>query len=79
MAARANPGSGELVRRVRHEAGDPLMTAPGSVESLHGNPAVTVAAIRAPLEAAEGVPRRVAEIPRWLNAAGECVGDAEGV
>lgn len=56
-----------LVRRVRHDASNPLTAALGNVQLLLEDPAVTDAATREALEVVESELRRLAEILKRLN------------
>jgi signal transduction histidine kinase len=57
----------ELVRRVRHDASNPLTAALGNVQLLLEDPAVTDPAVREGLEVVESELRRLAEILKRLN------------
>ncbi len=57
----------ELVRRVRHDAANPLTAALGNVQLLLEDPAVTDPAVREALEVVESELRRLAEIMKKLN------------
>lgn len=57
----------ELVRRVRHDASNPLTAALGNVQLLLEDPAVTDPAVREALEVVESELRRLAEILKKLN------------
>ncbi len=57
----------DLVRRVRHDASNPLTAALGNVQLLLEDPAVTDPAVREGLEVVEGELRRLAEILKRLN------------
>ncbi len=56
-----------LVRRVRHDASNPLTAALGNVQLLLEDPAVTDETVREGLEVVESELRRLAEILRRLN------------
>ncbi len=56
-----------LVRRVRHDASNPLTAALGNVQLLLEDPAVTDESVREGLEVVESELRRLAEILRRLN------------
>ncbi len=58
----------ELVRRVRHDASNPLTAALGNVQLLLEDPEVTDAGVREGLEVVESELRRVMEILKRLNA-----------
>ncbi len=57
----------DLVRRVRHDASNPLTAALGNVQLLLEDPAVTDPAVREGLEVVESELRRLAEILKRLN------------
>ncbi len=57
----------ELVRRVRHDASNPLTAALGNTQLLLEDPAVTDPAVREALEVVESELRRLAEILKKLN------------
>ncbi len=56
-----------LVRRVRHDASNPLTAALGNVQLLLEDPAVTDESVREGLEVVESELRRLAEILKRLN------------
>ncbi len=56
-----------LVRRVRHDASNPLTAALGTVQLLLEDPAVTDESVREGLEVVESELRRLAEILKRLN------------
>ncbi len=58
----------ELVRRVRHDASNPLTAALGNVQLLLEDPALTDAGLREGLEIVESELRRLMEILKRLNA-----------
>ncbi len=58
----------ELVRRVRHDASNPLTAALGNVQLLLEDPEVTDAGVREGLEVVESELRRLMEILKRLNA-----------
>jgi signal transduction histidine kinase len=58
----------ELVRRVRHDANNPLTAALGHVQLLLDDPAVTDEEVRDSLRIVESELRRLTEILRQLNA-----------
>ncbi len=58
----------ELVRRVRHDASNPLTAALGNVQLLLEDTAVTDAGVREGLEVVESELRRLVEILKRLNA-----------
>lgn len=57
----------ELVRRVRHDANNPLTAALGHTQLLLDDPAVTDAETRESLHIIESELRRLTEILRQLN------------
>ena len=57
----------ELVRRVRHDANNPITAALGHVQLLLDDPAVTDPEVRESLTIIEGEMRRLTEIIRRLN------------
>ena len=57
----------ELVRRVRHDANNPITAALGHVQLLLDDPAVTNPDVRDSLKVVEGELRRLTEIIRRLN------------
>lgn len=57
----------ELVRRVRHDANNPITAALGHVQLLLDDPAVTDPEVRESLTIVEGELRRLTEIIRRLN------------
>ncbi len=57
----------ELVRRVRHDASNPLTAALGNTQLLLEDPAVTDPAVREAREVVESELRRLAEILKKLN------------
>ena len=57
----------ELVRRVRHDANNPLTAALGHVQLLLDDPAVTDEGVIESLQIVEGELRRLTEILRKLN------------
>lgn len=57
----------ELVRRVRHDANNPLTAALGHVQLLLDDPAVTDEEVRESLRIVESELRRLTEILRQLN------------
>lgn len=57
----------ELVRRVRHDANNPLTAALGHVQLLLDDPAVTDPEAIASLKVVESELRRLTEILRQLN------------
>lgn len=57
----------ELVRRVRHDANNPLTAALGHVQLLLDDPAVTDPEARESLKVIESELRRLVEILRKLN------------
>jgi len=57
----------ELVRRVRHDANNPITAALGHVQLLLGDPAVTDEEVRESLKVVESELRRLTEILRRLN------------
>ncbi len=57
----------ELVRRVRHDASNPLTAALGSTQLLLTDPAVTDPEVREILGEIEGELRRLSDILRTLN------------
>ncbi len=58
----------ELVRRVRHDASNPLTAVLGNVQLLLEDPEVTDAGVREGLEVVESELRRLMEILKRLNA-----------
>ncbi len=58
----------ELVRRVRHDAANPLTAALGNVQLLLEDPEVTDAGVREALEVVESELRRLMEVLKRLNA-----------
>ncbi len=58
----------ELVRRVRHDASNPLTAALGNVQLLLEDPQVTDAGVREGLAVVESELRRLMEILKRLNA-----------
>ncbi|HET9986049.1 MAG TPA: histidine kinase dimerization/phospho-acceptor domain-containing protein [Longimicrobiales bacterium] len=58
----------ELVRRVRHDANNPLTAALGHVQLLLDDPAVTDPEVKDELEVVESELRRLAEVLRRLAA-----------
>jgi signal transduction histidine kinase len=57
----------ELVRRVRHDANNPITAALGHVQLLLDDPAVTDSEVRESLNVVESELRRLIEILRRLN------------
>jgi len=57
----------DLVRRVRHDASNPLTAALGNVQLLLEDPAVTDAGVREALEVVESELRRLVQILKRLN------------
>ena len=57
----------QLVRRVRHDANNPLTAALGHVQLLLDDPAVTDPEVIDSLKIVEGELRRLTEILRQLN------------
>lgn len=57
----------DKVRRIRHDASNPLTAALGSVQLLLTDPAVTDPEAREMLQEAEGELRRLGEILRELS------------
>ena len=57
----------ELVRRVRHDANNPITAALGHVQLLLDDPSVTNSDVRDSLKVVEGELRRLTEIIRRLN------------
>ena len=57
----------ELVRRVRHDANNPITAALGHVQLLLDDPAVTDDEVRESLKIVESELRRLTEILRKLN------------
>lgn len=57
----------QLVRRVRHDANNPLTAALGHVQLLLDDPAVTDPDVIESLKIVEGELRRMTEILRQLN------------
>ena len=57
----------ELVRRVRHDANNPITAALGHVQLLLDDPAVTNEEVRDSLKVFEGELKRLTEILRKLN------------
>ncbi len=57
----------ELVRRVRHDANNPITAALGHVQLLLDDPAVTNEEVRDSLKVVESELRRLTEIVRRLN------------
>ncbi len=57
----------ELVRRVRHDASNPLTAALGNVQLLLEDPAVTDAGVREGLTVVESELRRLVQILKRLN------------
>ena len=57
----------DLVRRVRHDANNPITAALGHVQLLLDDPAVTNEEVRDSLKVVEGELRRLTEIIRRLN------------
>jgi len=57
----------ELVRRVRHDANNPITAALGHVQLLLDDPAVTDGEVRESLTIIESELRRLTEILRRLN------------
>lgn len=57
----------ELVRRVRHDANNPITAALGHVQLLLDDPVVTDADVRESLTIIESELRRLTEIIRRLN------------
>ena len=58
----------ELVRRVRHDANNPITAALGHVQLLLDDPAVPEGDVRESLRIVESELRRLTEILRQLNA-----------
>jgi signal transduction histidine kinase len=67
-----------LVRRVRHDASNPLTAALGNVQLLLEDPAVTDPGVREGLEVVESELRRLAEILKRLNEVKAEPGSASG-
>ena len=57
----------ELVRRVRHDANNPITAALGHVQLLLDDPAVTNEDVRDSLKVVEGELKRLTDILRKLN------------
>ena len=57
----------ELVRKVRHDANNPITAALGHVQLLLDDPAVTNEEVKESLKIVEGELRRLTEILRRLN------------
>ncbi len=57
----------DLVRRVRHDANNPITAALGNVQLLLNDPTVTDASVRESLQVVESELRRLIEIMRELN------------
>lgn len=57
----------ELVRKVRHDANNPLTAALGHVQLLLDDPAITDDDVKESLRIVEGELRRITEILRKLN------------
>ena len=57
----------ELVRRVRHDANNPITAALGHVQLLLDDPVLTNEDVRDSLKVVEGELRRLTEIIRRLN------------
>jgi len=57
----------ELVRRVRHDANNPITAALGHVQLLLDDPAVTNEEVRDSLKVVEGELKRLTDILRKLN------------
>ena len=57
----------ELVRKVRHDANNPITAALGHVQLLLDDPAVTNPDVKESLKIVEGELRRLTEILRRLN------------
>jgi signal transduction histidine kinase len=57
----------ELIRKVRHDANNPLTAALGHVQLLLDDPAVQDDEVRESLKIVEGELRRLTEILRKLN------------
>ena len=57
----------DLVRRVRHDANNPITAALGHVQLLLDDPAVTNEEVRDSLKVVEGELRRLTDIIRRLN------------
>jgi signal transduction histidine kinase len=57
----------ELVRRIRHDANNPITAALGHVQLLLDDPAVTSADVRDSLKIVESELRRLTDILRKLN------------
>ena len=57
----------ELIRKVRHDANNPITAALGHVQLLLDDPAVTNDDVRESLRIIEGELRRLTEIIRRLN------------
>jgi signal transduction histidine kinase len=57
----------DLVRRVRHDANNPITAALGHVQLLLDDPAVTDEEVRESLRVVEGELRRLIDILRRLN------------
>ena len=57
----------ELVRRVRHDANNPITAALGHVQLLLDDPAITNPDVRDSLKVVEGELRRLTEIIKRLN------------
>jgi signal transduction histidine kinase len=58
----------DLVRRVRHDANNPLTAALGHVQLLLDDPAVQDAGVRESLQVVDSELRRLIDILRQLNA-----------
>jgi signal transduction histidine kinase len=57
----------ELVRKVRHDANNPITAALGHVQLLLDDPAVTNEEVKESLKIVEGELRRLTDILRRLN------------
>jgi signal transduction histidine kinase len=57
----------DLIRKVRHDANNPITAALGHVQLLLDDPAVTNEEVRESLRIIEGELRRLTEIIRRLN------------
>lgn len=57
----------DLVRRVRHDANNPITATLGNVQLLLDDPTVTDASVRESLQVVESELRRLIEIMRELN------------
>jgi signal transduction histidine kinase len=57
----------DLVRRVRHDANNPITAALGHVQLLLDDPAVTNEEVRDSLKVVEGELKRLTDILRKLN------------